>query len=83
MKNFLVIIGYILNIIVFVIQVYYAYLFFGLFGIIVGLVLFPVLLIAMPFYVAFAIGNWIPLILMVSAFALIGVGSYFAAGEEN
>lgn len=55
----------------FLIEIYYAYILFDVMGIILGIFIFPALLLAMPFYALFAFGNLSPLIL--SGISLIGL----------
>lgn len=53
----------------------------GIIGLIVGLFLFPVVLYLAPWYVGFADGNWMPVMVVygsgIAAMILIGIGSAF------
>jgi hypothetical protein len=49
----------------FFIEVFYLYVLWGFTGIVVGIVVFPVVMAAMPFYIAFAFGNFSPILLTI------------------
>ena len=60
----------------FLIELVYAYQLWGLMGIILGLIVCPVLFTAMPFYILFAFGNFLPLILgVLSVIACVIAGA--------
>ncbi len=45
----------------------------GTLGVVLGVVFFPILLIAMPFYALFAFGNWILLVISIITPLLSGL----------
>ena len=53
----------------------------GIFGVIVGLIVFPVVIYFAPLYAGFVDGNWLPSMVVygsgITAIVLIGIGSAF------
>jgi hypothetical protein len=74
MKKAFGILGFIMFIVcgglAFFLELYYAYWTMGLLGVVLGIFIFPVLLVAMPFYALFAFGDLLPLLL--SGLAALG-----------
>lgn len=79
LKFILSIVFYLLLVWAFFIEAFYLYVLWGFTGIIVGVFVFPVIMVAMPFYIAFAFGNFSPILLTVIGLvglALCSIGDY-------
>jgi hypothetical protein len=70
----IMVVGIICGLISELIGFYFCYMFFGFLGLCAGIVIFPVVFIAMPFYLLFAEGLWIPFALGMLSTGLYVVG---------
>lgn len=77
----IMVIGYLVLGAAYLFDLYCASILFGFKGIAVGLVLFPVLLAATPFYMAFKYGVWLSLILTAIGTIIVIVGA--ATRKDN
>ena len=66
MRNFLGGVIYIIGgLYVFIVESIYLYELFGIGGIVTAILFFPIVLVIMPFYALFAIGDWTLLVISI------------------
>ena len=65
----------IFQLVAFIIELWYLYVWLGAFGVIVGLFIFPVVWIALPFIMLFRSGIWLPLVITLIPIIMAGLGS--------
>lgn len=78
-KMVLSVVFYLLIVWAFFIEAFYLYVLWGFIGIVIGVFIFPIIMIAMPFYIAFSFGNFSPILLTVIGIvglALCSIGDY-------
>ncbi len=51
------------QLIAFVMELWYLYVWLGLFGVIIGFIIFPIIWVALPFIMLFRSGIWLPLVI--------------------
>ena len=73
--NILIIAGYILGGIAFLYDLFCAYNIMGFIGIVLGVFIFPALLIAVPFYMIFKYGIWVSMVLTITSIVLFVIGA--------
>ena len=76
MKKLLVWLYWILQIIAFIVELIYMFVNWGVLGLIIGFILWPIVFIVLPFYMLFASGIWFPLATTILAFILAACSTF-------
>lgn len=81
MKIVFMVIGWLIALAAFIFDLYCAYILFGFIGIMLGIFIFPVLLVAIPFYMLFKYGVWLSLALTVISMICLFIAALFSKDE--